>query len=199
MPKRASKLVSKKTKAIVQIKKDYSLVWLAVAVRVGTDVFMLFRPLTGILLSIVWDIFDTNCFILGNFTRKEYHVFDKILDYIHYLFTLIIAYQLPHFPMILGWFLFRTVGHFVHFFTKDHRIFIVFPNVFEYLVIAELFFMQFSLPYSIQDPKVWGAILVFKVLHEVYVHLFPFWMYNIAVHFFPSALSQLAKKKAMSD
>lgn len=175
------------------------MVFITIVVRVCNDIYMLFSPLNGILLSVFWDIMDTYCFILGNFSRKEYHFFDKILDWIHYLFTLVVAYQLPNFTFMLGWFLYRTLGHVIHFFTKDHRVFIIFPNVFEYLVIAELIFIRFSLPYSIKNPAILASIILFKVVHEMYIHLFPLDIQYRIIHRFPAIFSLFFSKKALAQ
>lgn len=153
--------------------KDYFLVDMAIGVRLANDFFMLVFPLPGLLLSIFWDIMDTYCFILGDFTRKEYHLFDKVMDYIHYLFVLLISYNLGTFNIIFAWFVFRSIGHVIHLFFKNDKIFIIFPNVFEYLVLAELIFIGLKLPYSIQNVWIVAAIVVIKTLHEIYIHLFP--------------------------
>ena len=144
-----------------------------VSFRVTVSLLMLWYPLEALLASMLLDVLDSFFFAFANFDKKQYHNWDKALDYLHYLILLIVICKSPIFLVAVGLLVFRSIGHYLFNKTGDHRLFIIFPNIYEYYVLAYLLIIRFDIVLSINSWQIWLGLFLFKLAQEYYVHFMP--------------------------
>lgn len=153
-----------------------------VAIRVIISIGMFWFPLEALLLSMLFDVIDSFFFAIANFDKKKYHTWDKELDYFHYLVLMLVIWKTPIFLPALGLLVFRSIGHYIYKRTGEHKVFILFPNIYEYYVLAYFLIQEFDLGLGINSWQVWLILIVFKLAQEIYVHIMPL---NTAFRFVP--------------
>ncbi len=141
---------------------------------------VLIKPLEGLILSFVLDITDSAFLALAGISESKYNSIDKPLDLIHYFFILVAATKLPIFLTLAFWFGFRLIGHIFYNVLENQKIFILFPNVFEYLFLAFLIIQKLDLKIAVTDPKIMIGVFGFKLGQETYTHVLkPHFLYKI--------------------
>ncbi|HEC64504.1 MAG TPA: hypothetical protein ENI23_04350 [bacterium] len=155
------------------MKKVEPLIFATVIVRVLISISILFYPLEAVFLSIVFDLLTTWPLAWTGLDKKQYHQIDKSLDLIDYLFLIIVTVNTPiaiPASILLG---IRLVGHIAFYIKEDSRVFIFFPNVFYFYVLLYLLIERFAWDIDINAWYVWIGLILFKLVHEAYIHIFP--------------------------
>jgi hypothetical protein len=138
---------------------------------------MLFNPFWGMVISMVLDMIDWHILGFSGLKHKYYHEIDKPLDYIQYLFLIPLVFNTTIFEpyiLLLAW---RTIGQVMFSKFNTHRIFILFPNIAEYLAFLYFFRLEFSLNFQLDDPSIVFGLIIFKLAQESILHI-PKWGYT---------------------
>lgn len=136
-----------------------------VLLRLTAAGLIFFYPLLGMLSSFFLDWFDSYLLIQkAGISRKQYHMIDKNIDQVWSIVMLIVGFMTPYSLVLAGLFLFRLLGHIFYLNTRDTRVFLFFPNVFEF---AFFWFVACSQPYSHQALIL---LTLLKLVQEVSLH-----------------------------
>jgi len=141
-----------------------------IVLRLSGYIYMLFFPFEGILLSMLFDCIDWWILGMGNLPKNFYHVLDKPLDYIGYLFLLPILINSEIFNVYLIFLIWRTLGMIVYGYSNNRKFFILFPNISEYIAFLYLLDLKFNLGVDVLNFKVIIAIIIIKIIQELYLH-----------------------------
>lgn len=163
--------MKRRKKRPINITNPYILAVLVM--RISGYIFMLFYPFEGLILSLFFDCLDQYFFAWGNIGKEHYHKWDKPIDYLEYPIILYLCLDTQVFPVIIILFAYRTIGHVLYYFRKDDKIFILFPNILEYYFLVYLVITRFNFAININDWRIWLGLIIFKLIQEVYVHIFP--------------------------
>lgn len=163
------------------------------AIIIGTVVLRLLAaaaivisPIIGMIASLFLDWFDSYLLIQkAGITRKQYHVIDKNIDQIWSLVMLGVGVFSPYKTLLVRLFVFRLIGHGIYSATHNTRVFLFFPNVFEFVF---LWFVALSPWLSRFNNRyfwpMFGLLCVLKMVQEYALH----W-------FWPGYLQRMKKKK----
>jgi len=150
---------------------------ITVALRLTAALYIFWNPLWGMLASFFMDWFDSYLLIQRNgFSRNDYEMLDKQLDQVWSVVMLLAGLGTPYGMLLLVLFAFRLLGHAVYLAVKDTRIFLFFPNVFEF---AFLWFVALvplgSTKVAMYTVLVW--LVVGKLIQEAILHwIWPAWL-----------------------
>lgn len=170
----------------MEIVRKYALnyitnpyVILVIVYRIAGYVFMMYRPLEGMIISFIFDMLDWWTFSFGKLPVEIYEDYDKPLDYIQYIFLIPLLYSTPIFLPYMLFLIWRTLGHLVYHKTLNRKFFILFPNIAEY--IAFIYFLDLQVPLDLYplSPLPFAGILLFKLFQEIGLHYSP---KNITYH-----------------
>lgn len=155
----------------VLLPRQWSMItWVTVALRFAAALGIFIHPLAGMLASFFMDWFDSYLLIQwAGFSREEYHALDKNLDQVWSIVMLVAGFATPYWLLLSILYLYRLLGHVVYLKTCDTRIFLLFPNVFEF---AFLWFVAFA-PWSTAHFDMWHSLIVLtalKLIQEVILH-----------------------------
>lgn len=151
------------------------------AIIIGTIVLRLLAataivisPIIGMIASLFLDWFDSYLLIQrAGITRKQYHTIDKNIDQIWSLVMLGVGIFSPYKTLLVRLFVFRLIGHGIYSVTHNTRVFLFFPNVFEFVF---LWFVALSPWLSRFNNRyfwlVFSALFVLKVAQEYVLHWF---------------------------
>jgi len=104
-----------------------------VALRLTAAVYILWNPLWGMLASFFMDWFDSYLLIQrAGISRKAYHVLDKNIDQFWSAVMLLYGFTTPYWGLLSVLYIFRLAGHAVYIATGNTKVFLLFPNVFEF-------------------------------------------------------------------
>lgn len=148
------------------------VIWFTVSLRVIGALFIFFQPLIGIIISYFLDWFDSYLLIQrAGISRAQYHMLDKNLDEFWSVIMLIVGWHTPFVGLLAGLFVYRLIGHLVYLATNDTRIFLLFPNVFDFVF---LWFVALRPWVSVASAMYfWQVIIVLtglKVIQEIVLH-----------------------------
>ncbi len=104
-------------------------------VALGRIIGPFFVFLTPVLVAIVLyflDSVDGYLAFRSKLTWKQYHLYDKVLDYWWYIFILLFSFDKPIFPIILILFIYRSIGQVLTVLTLNETLLIFFPNILEH-------------------------------------------------------------------
>ncbi len=141
------------------------LVFLTTGLRIGAAFYILIDPYWGFVWTLLLDWWDSGAVVLlAKMNLKEYHEWDKVLDWLGYLAMIISAYSRPEtFIFLLVLFALRTAGQIVFYLKKKRKHFVYFPNLFEFAFFWTL----------ISDDLVLLALLfAIKLFQEYWIHVF---------------------------
>jgi hypothetical protein len=150
---------------------------LAAATRIFSAFYLLVNPYWGVILYLIFDWTDSQLMIrLAHLSREEYHHRDKIFDGLGYL-TMLIASYLYGFghSFLLVLFLLRLIGLIIFFVKKNLRWFILFPDLFTWVVAWLVLFENVGKSIEIYSQNYWqwiGVIFIFKMIQEIYLHYY---------------------------
>ena len=129
------------------------------------------------IISFFFDWIDGELFKRAGIKRTIYSYSDKILDYYWYLAVIYYIYlaSVPNKEIYLLLFIYRSVGQFWFFFSKNEKILIFFPNIFEIL----FYFYLFSTKFVILRPVVNSSqiyllialLTPIKLVREYFLHI----------------------------
>ncbi len=142
-----------------------------VAMRVSGYIYMLYRPLEGMILSIFLDILDWFILSFGKFKKEDYHKIDKPLDYLQYLFLIPIVfntYIFEAYMLLLGW---RTIGQIIASKTGNRALYFFFPNIAEYLALLYFIKVRFNLNIELDAWFIVAGLITFKLVQEYWIHI----------------------------
>ena len=143
--------------------------------RVIPPLFIFVDPFWIAILLALLDEFDYNFFINSRlFTYQKYQFVDKILDvyYLAALFLVCLPWQVTLLTVL---YIYRLIGFVVVYLFKNRKLFILFPNVFEYI------YWPFAYAFT-KDPgflktlteNIWLfliPIFLFKIYIEYQIHI----------------------------
>lgn len=162
------------------------IVWITVLLRIAAMSLIPFDPLGGMLASFFMDWFDAYLLIQrARISRAEYHTLDKNLDQLWSVVMLAVGWGTPYRWVLAGLYLYRLVGHAVYLAVHDTRVFLFFPNVFEFAFFWFVALAPWLGPYNISHFRTVTVVLtVVKLLQEAGLH----W-------FWPAALARMKKRR----
>jgi hypothetical protein len=155
---------------------------LVIIIRIAGYVYTLFAPLPGLLLSFAFDFLDGGVFYFTGASVAYYEYIDKPLDLLQYFFLIPVARKTPVFKTFLSLLAFRLVGQLLFLATGLRGFLIFFPNFVEYSLfvyfVFEFFktkpitnvFIGFFHSVKWNDLRLWGVLLVLKIIQEVGLH-----------------------------
>ncbi|HRI05957.1 MAG TPA: hypothetical protein PLV59_03375 [Candidatus Dojkabacteria bacterium] len=141
-----------------------------ILLRIGAYLFIPFYPLEAIALSIILDMLDWHILSWGNVPKEVYHKIDKPLDYIQYIFMIPMLIGTHIFIAYMGLLIWRTIGHYLYSKYQKRFVFILFPNIAEYIAIVYLVSERFHLNIDPLSTQVFTLILIFKLIQEIWIH-----------------------------
>lgn len=140
--------------------------------------FMLWVPIVGLWGNYILDVIDGDILLSLGMAEHTYQSIDKFADLVAYCFMFILAKRWHIRKTISILFAYRVIGQILFFITGDERIFFVFQNFLEplMLIYVLLILKQKSekKAYEIYKKYIWawwGIILVYKVWEEWRIHL----------------------------
>jgi len=109
-------------------------------------VVTIFMPFAGGWLNFILDSSDGDMLIPLGLANDTYQPIDKIADWVTYICMVVLAYRSkwPFKKLILGLFLFRSIGQILFLTTHNELFLFFFPNFLEPLVLvtATIMFVQ---------------------------------------------------------
>ena len=158
-------------------KEKYFILFLISLCRfIGILILFVINPITAILINIVIDFADGPLYkYYFKFSRKMAQYFDKLWDYIYYiaLMVLIINLNLQMWWILFILFIYRSVGEIIFFINGNKKIFIYFPNIFEYYTLGFLFIkklQEITFINSYMIISIFIMITIFKIWNEIFLH-----------------------------
>lgn len=145
------------------------LVWFVIITRTLSALYILVDPFWGFFLTLFFDFVDGYTLKqIVRMSRKEYHQWDKILDWFGYVAMFIVGVQYGIALILAVFLVIRLVGQLMYHKTGNSIYFIFFPNFYE-IIFFWLMFMDG-----------WGTtwlvfLLVLRMLEEVWLHYFVPW------------------------
>jgi hypothetical protein len=143
-------------------------------IRFLSAAYILYSPYPGLIISIVLDIVDAQFLIhIGRISRRQYHVWDKNVDWLCYVTELwvgsLYGLFLPFFLLLF----YRFLGQFMFMRSKKTVFFVFFPNFFEFaflwLVLTHPRIQQVT-SLTLREWWVLGMLLGAKLVHEFLLH-----------------------------
>lgn len=146
------------------------ITWVTVIIRIAAALYIIIHPLAGMLLCFFLDWFDAYLLIQhAKLSREEYHALDKNIDQLWSVIMLLVGFSTPFRWVFLFLFMYRLFGHVLYLHLNDTRVFLFFPNVFEF---AFLWFVALApwgtLAVDYRIALVFHTVL--KLIQEVALH-----------------------------
>jgi len=147
-----------------------------VIARIVLAPLILLEPLGAIILSFFLDVVDAD-FACAHILKKTYQKVDKIVDYWTYIFQMIFSFLFltEYKYVLLGFFLWRTLGMIIFLSGKPRKIFFIFANYFENLFLFLFFATYFRNANYLLDRPFFEIILflifVLKIFQEWFIHI----------------------------
>lgn len=149
---------------------------IVVSVRIIGSLPVLKYAFLGSIFAVIVDLSDL--FIIGNIDLggvRNYQEFDKILDLAYMITFLLVSFRWSRKEKLISVFLFiyRFIGLALFEFTGERYILILFPNVFEFWIIAISFLKFRKKATFIPDSRlilVFVISLFLKLIHEWVLH-----------------------------
>jgi len=156
------------------------ILYISAAVRVsGVIAFLFFHPFIAYLINTLFDMADgpVHKHIL-KLKPETAQLLDKVFDL--WLYTAAVtaaattSYQLPATNYLIILYFYRLTGQIVFFATKNKRLLVYFPNLFENFFFLFTFLDLISANQLLKKPIfLLGSIIIlvgFKISHEVSLH-----------------------------
>jgi len=126
--------------------------------------------------NFVLDAVDGDLLIPLGLPNEVYQRVDKSADWVTYVFMVVAAWRWPMRRVIIGLFVFRSIGQALFFLTEDEFVFFLFPNFLEplFLVYATIaFFRRVDAPafYHRHIIAIWVGVFLYKMQDEWITHV----------------------------
>lgn len=160
-------------------RKQYVfLFYFVISLRIVVPLFMWVNPF---VVAIIAELLDAPDYVLimnaklGN--HEKYQKIDKALDF-YYLSILFIFSIIWGNVLLIGLFIFRLIGFLIFAVTQKRVIFVLFPNVFEWVfnVYSYAYTYDISLVETFDNNLLYILIpiIILKMGVELYIHYFQF-------------------------
>lgn len=125
-----------------------TLMIVSTVIRLIIPFYLFVNPVWAIILSLFFDGIDGQLFYNAGYGFKIYNRADKILDYWWYIYlcVYIFIFHEPVFMLALLMFLYRTLGQVIGVITNSEKIYLYFPNFFEWFCILIIAFSAPTVP-----------------------------------------------------
>lgn len=171
----------------VMININLILIAIIVALKFLLPVTIIFFPFAAGWINFILDSIDGDILIPLGLNNSTYQPIDKIADWVTYIGIVIYAYkaQWPIKKLILGLFIFRSIGQALFLTTGNELIFFYFPNFLEPVFLVAASFLAYQR--VIKKQKNWQskafatmkrhrfiiitAIVVYKMQDEFFTHV----------------------------
>lgn len=154
------------------------VVYAVVLLKFLLPIAMLVYPFQASWANFVLDSIDGDILMHFGLEGYTYQSVDKLADYFTYIMMLIVGMRWKIKNKIVLLFLYRTIGQFLFFTTRNDFMFIFFPNFLEplFMIYSLLLFKAsseakaFSI-YSRRKWLIWVIIITFKMWNEYNIHV----------------------------
>ncbi len=157
---------------------------LVVASRIGGIAFIPVNPALGMGISFVMDYLDAVILVQkARYSHEQYHVLDKVIDLVWSLVMLGVGFGTPYFFVLSVLFVFRMIGFLLHMITRQPIVYVLFPNVFEFVFVWYAVIAPFLGGPRVERVATWQVVLtclVFKEAQEYLLHVW--WPKKLAVY-----------------
>lgn len=154
------------------------LQYVVIALKVIIPALMLWNPFFGLWGNYFLDVIDGDILQALGMHEYAYQTIDKFADLISYIFMFILGSRWKIKKTVTILFFYRMVGQVLFFLTRDERIFFLFQNFLEPLMMiyALLILWKKSETKAYQIYKehfivIWTIIIAYKVWNEWYLHV----------------------------
>lgn len=159
------------------------------SLRVLSAVYILFNPLWGFILTVFFDFWDGYFYEmipkLVEMPRPTYQFYDKIQDWLGYIFMWIASFGNPAFLAITLLLVYRFIGQIIFEIIKKQAVFAVFTNFFE---ASFLWYILFPI-LNLHPASYWlYIILLLYELREIFLHIY--WPWTLKNYGFPRFLQK---------
>lgn len=153
------------------------LITIIILLKFFVPALMLKFPLIGLWGNYFLDVVDGDILLALGLSDTTYQTIDKSMDFISYIFMLILGIRWSIRKIVLVLFAYRMVGQILFFLTGQEIIFFYFQNFLEPLmmVYALILFKQKDekktyLVYKKYIILIWAIVLIYKIWDEWYLH-----------------------------
>ena len=150
---------------------------LVILAKFALPILFLTQPLT-IWLNYFLDIIDGDLLRFLGLSEYTYQTVDKAADFVSYLFMLLMARKWRIRQTVVNLFIYRAIGQALFFLTRDERMFFLFQNFLEplLLIYTLLIFKTKSETkayqlYQKHKILIWSIVIIYKVVNEWYLHI----------------------------
>lgn len=164
----------KKINKITKLQKKALIILTTLRLIFPLVIFL--NPVWGAIVMFFLDLIDYQILVgLYKIKRVTYELYDKLLD--HYGYVLILIYLILNLNKTdivlyfsIGYFLLRTIGEVIFSITKNEKMLLLFPNIFEFYFWLWLYDPELIATFG-QNLKILGLFLLpIKIVHEYVVH-----------------------------
>lgn len=156
-----------------QVKAVRTVFW----VRFLAYFLIYLSPVWGMVLAIFLDSWDWDYLEKYKVSKDWYHRIDKVVDYLEYLVIIPLILGTPIASLYMIFLVWRTIGTILYFFAgMKTRLFILFPNVAEYLALAYFISETYQFGWNVTSLPWLVGLLIFKLLMELQLHYFQFFL-----------------------
>lgn len=158
-----------------------------IALKFLIPIATIFFPFAGAWSNYVLDSIDGDILIPLGLENASYQPIDKIADWVTYVAMVVLAYKAkwPIKKIILGLFLFRSIGQTLFLATGNELFFFYFPNFLEPLVLVTVSILAYQR--VIKKRKNWhktafdamlrhryliaAIVIIYKMQDEYFTHV----------------------------
>ncbi len=138
---------------------------------------MLKFPLFGLWGNYFLDVADGDILLSLGMSDAIYQIIDKSMDFISYIFMLVLGWRWSIRKVVVVLFIYRSIGQILYFALGNELIFFYFQNFLEPLMMiyALILFKQKDekktyLTYKKHIILIWAIVLIYKIWNEWYLH-----------------------------
>lgn len=154
------------------------LIWLVICLKFLVPAMMLRFPFYGLWGNYILDIVDGDILMGLGLTDKTYQTIDKFADLVSYVFMLLLGMRWRIRKTIIVLFVYRLIGQVLFFLTGDERVFLLFQNFLEPLMLIYVLILfrkkseeKAYAVYKKHRILIWTIVLAYKLWNEWYLHL----------------------------
>lgn len=172
----------------------HPLVWAVVGFRLAGILLIFWYPFAGMVVSFVFDWLDAQVLIhMAGYNREDYHTLDKSIDQVWSLMMLFVGLGTPYGGLLLALFCWRAIGFLVHLATGNTRVYIWFPNVFEFVFFWLVAFVpMFGSQY--QSVPLYKVVILSFFLKEVQEYIVHIWWHERIIQYRKNGYPMLLKR-----